>query len=278
MMPSRFASIVDSAFAETPCAPGRWDFARGGVRIAACLADSWLAMKSPVVSDASPRELLARNAALPGLVKFARDGRGEIVACAQIPIDDAPSAPQLIREACAGFEIAASPFSAVQEMPASPADLTALCAEAGWNFTARSDGSLAVELECRGAFIQASLVARGEGVHVFVELADCEESQTESVSAICALLLTAASAVRLARPAIESRDGKLAPRFEVAFSKMPDAAQLAHALSALSVACAACAEEVAALQNPNVAGEYLALRAQPNGCAHSANKQQKETT
>ena len=258
MMPSRFASIVDSAFAETPCAPGRWEFVRRGVRIAACLDDSWLLMKSSVALDATPRELLARNAALPGLVKFARDGRGEIVACAQIQIDDAPSAPQLIREACAGFEIAASPFSAVPETPASPADLPALCAEAGWNFTARSDGSLAVELECRGAFMQAALIARGEGVHVFVELADCEESQTESVSAICALLLTAAGTVRLARPAIVSRDGKLAPRFEVAFSKMPDAAQLAHALSALSVACAACAEEVAALQNPNVAGEYLA--------------------
>ena len=271
MMASRYTSVVAAAFAEAPSAPGRWDVALQGVRVAACVDESWLVMKSPAVTDATPIELLTRNATLPGLVKFGRDRDGAIVVCAQIPIDDPTSTVPLIRDTCAGFEFAASASSAVNELPASSADLQNLCTEAGWDFTARSDGSLAVELECRDTFIQAALSARGEGVHVFVELADCDES----MPAIAEMLLTAGSAVRLARPAIVPRDGKPSPRFEVAFSAMPTAAQLAHALSALSVACATCAEEVVALQNTNVAGEYLALRTQPNGCDHSANKQTK---
>lgn len=271
MMASRFSSVVAAAFAEAPSAPGRWHVALHGVRVAARVDGSWLAMQSPAVTDATPIELLARNAALPGLVKFGRDRDGGIVVCAQIPIDDLTSTVPLIRDACTGFEFAASSLSAVNEMASVSADLQSLCMEAGWNFTARSDGSLAVELECRDTFIQATLSAQGEGVHVFVELADGDES----MPAIAEMLLIASSTVRLARPVMVPRDGKPSPRFEVAFSTMPTAAQLAHALSALSVACATCAEEVVALQNTNVAGEYLALRSQPNGCVHSANKQTK---
>jgi hypothetical protein len=67
--------------------------------------------------------------------------------------------------------------------------------------------------------------------------------------------------VRLARATAEERAGRTAVRFEVVFVSPPCAAEMAHALSALSVACRLCGREAKVLQqDEGAAEEYLALR------------------
>ena len=277
MMKSRYVSAVDAALATVPgmveqTAPGRYRVALAGVCVTAWVDDSWLVMQSPALGETSAAAMLARNSMLPALVKFALDGSGNPMICAQIPIADLTGSAPLIRSTCEGIATAAADSPAPIGIPVTPPDLQGLCAEARWDFTTRSDGSLAVELECHGAFAQASLRAHGEGVHLSVELADCLPCSPESESAIALLLLIAGGAVRLARPVLEQGGEMRTPRFEAVFSTIPSAAELSHALCALSVAFAACSEEVRVLWDPNVASEYLALLTPPIGCVQSVNK------
>ena len=269
MTGSRFSNIVEAAFVEvfgSAVQPfhGCWNLPLDDSCVTAHVEDIWLVMTGPVVADADPLDLLTRNGALRGGVKFGRNGRLE--ARVEIPMDEDASVATSIREAWNGFETALAAIhdgeraSAPGESPVSQDFLTAACVEAGWPSTPRSDGSLAVELEARGAFVQASL-SPGDGVvRASVALASFQASETESVSAICQLLLEAACGVRMARPVVETRDGEMKPRFEVVLAAPPDAAQLAHALSALSIAFQHCGEEVKALQKKDVARKYLALR------------------
>ena len=71
------------------------------------------------------------------------------------------------------------------------------------------------------------------------------------------LLLRAAAVVRLVRPVLVA-DG--APRFEVVFDTAPSAAELAHALSALAVACRLFGREAEVVQrSPAVAARVVAF-------------------
>ena len=266
---SRHTPVVTAAFAEilgrsheSHASP--WELTLRDTPILARQAAPWLVMTSPAPRDVSLLALLGWNAALPGRVKFALRANGEPQIRAEIPIDE--DAAPLIHEAWRGFETALTLLRGEEcQAPAGTShtmaqdDFKRLCDEAEWPCTQRSDGTCVVELECPGSFVQASLAPRDGGVRVSVPLANFDESAAESVSALGVLLLSAGSAMRMVRPVCETSDGKISPRLEVDFSAVPAAAQLAHALSSLSVACQFCAEEVQALQDPNVAREFLAL-------------------
>ena len=248
------------------------NFREAGPCVSARVEDFWLVMSSPAAAEADALDLLARNGVLRGGVKFGRNGHTEIRV--EIPLEEDAPVAAAIREAWIGFESALSgEASPSTEPPVAPDSLAALCAEAGWPATPRADGSLAVELETRGAFVQCSL----EAGRASVALASFLASEGDSSAAISALLLEAACGVRMARPVVETRDGEVRPRFEVVFAAPPDAAQLAHALSALSVAWRLCGEEAKALKKKDVAGEYLALRARRSGRVRSVNTNRKET-
>lgn len=267
---SRLAPIAATALAECADAPvlpsrGRWDLVQHGAPIAAHLDGEWLVLTSPVAAAVAPRDLLAWNAALPGLVKFALSAEGAVQIRAEIPVDEDSGA--LIRATRGGFDAALAMLGGERLIPVLAdvqPDLARLCEEAGWKATPRGDAACVVELECPGAFHQATVAAHGAGVRAFVSLPKCDESV-----AIHLLLLTAGGAVRMARPTIESSEGRVNAAFEVSFPTVPAAAHLAHALAALSVACRLCAEELRALQDPDVAREFLAL---------SETQTRKETT
>ena len=267
---SRLVPIAAAALAEFSVVAqeplhGRWDLIQRGTMIAVTIEDGWLVMIAPLTCAGEPRELLGKNAALPGHVKFALSPEGGLQLRAEIPLDE--DAGPLIRKARDGFDAALAalagekcvPIANETPRPVSQDDLKRLCDDAGWIATPRGDDACVVELECPGAFHQATLVANGGGVRASVPLAKCDESAADSVAATGHFLLTAAGVVRMARPILEFSEGRVIPAFEVSFSAMPAAAHLAHALSALSVACQLCGEEAKALHDTNVAGEFLAL-------------------
>lgn len=272
--------VLISAFAEIPgcTAPGRssgWKLAlRGNVRVETRVVDSWLVMTSPVPMAGPAAQLLGWNAILPVWVKFALSEDGCPLARAELPIDALAGGAAMIREAWQGFRAAHSllcdhgDYRAPTRPDPLPAPaqtvLLSLCEEAGWNAMPRADNAVAVELECRGAFRQASFAPCASGLRAAIQFtASGGGVETEVAEAVTRFLLAAAGEVRMVRPAVASIAGKAVPRFEFLFSTMPSAALLAHAFSALSTASRLAAEEVRALQNTHVAREYLALRGRP---------------
>lgn len=264
---SRHAPLVAAALAGMagnvePQPAGCWDLRLGATPVSARLDDAWLLLSAPVPATTA---MLARNGALSGHVKFVLSENGELQLRAEVPLDE--DAEPLIRAAWAAMESAlaalrgeAVPTPVGEAEPALAQDAIArLCAEAGWPATLRSDGSCAVEIESPGAFVQASLTARGAGLRAAVQLASLPAAATASVSAVSRLLLIIGGVVRLARPAMNMSEGRALPRLEVTFSSSPAADALAHALASLSVAHQLCAEEARALHDPNLAGEFLAL-------------------
>jgi hypothetical protein len=246
--------------------PGHWVLGLRGTRVDARFADSWLVMTSPIAAACAPAQLLAWNALLPPWVNFAFAANGEPQIRAEIPLDEESGIAALVREAWVGFEAAHAILlggeapAGLPDREASQEDLKRLCEESGWSALPRGANAVAVELECRGAFIQATLAACNHGLRAAVELPAVDDPGGEAAEAAGLFLLAAAAEFRMVRPAMEIVAGKAAARFEIVFSPAPAPAQLAHAFSALSVACQHSAEEVKALRNPDVAGEFLALR------------------
>jgi hypothetical protein len=266
---ARYAAGIAEALAEfgpVESSSDRWRLSLDGTPVVASLAAPWLVMTSSVADAASPGQLLDWNAALPGRVKFALSEDGHPEVRSEIPLDD--ESPSAVRQACSGFQVARAvlhgepPQLAENLTPvAAPQDdLARLTTEAGWSPTLRDDQSVAIELECPQAFAQASFAPHPLGVRISVPLGSFADAQPVSTQAVEIFMLTAATHIRMARPALEAHDGKVTPRFETLFTALPSVAHLAHALSALSIAFRWCAEEVKALQDADVAGEFLALR------------------
>ena len=259
-----FAGIFGDALQQEPRT--EWELHSCGAPITARIEESWLVMSAPVPCDASPDFVLGISSALPGAVKLSLSANGGAQIRVEVPLDEEESGAQ-IREAWSGLESALASLRGeaahAMEIGNAPAvtqeDLKRVCEEAGWTPTLRGEDSCVVELECPGTFIQASLAPHGCGVRVSVPLGNIPETETESAAATGILLLNTCGAVRLVRPVWESGDGCVKPGIEIIFSAVPSAAQLAHALSGLSVACQCCAEEAKALRDPNVARQFLAL-------------------
>ncbi len=162
------------------------------------------------------------------------------------------------RTPCRSDELA---IPATDAGPVTTVDLPRLCHETGWSFTQRKSGSLIVNLDVAQGFHQGIVEPSGKrGVRVFVTLTESPSLLPPCRHALSVLLLTACGAVRMARAALEEEMERIAVLFEVLFPTPPDAGELAHALSALSVAARLTAAEVNALHEERVAKIYLAQR------------------
>ena len=150
-------------------------------------------------------------------------------------------------------------------------ELRCLCGDAGWSFIERSAGRLMIELDVKSGFYQAVVQHRAEGAHVSVEIARSEALAETSRQALSMLLLGTGALVRLACPSIEETENQIVARFEVRFTTMPTAVELAHAFASLSVACAMSGREARAIQDEVIARHYLALGAQASLPASSGN-------
>jgi len=267
---------------------GRWELelVNGkSVSATAALLDGWLSIDAPV-SDRLDRadlwRLLTLNASLVGLSKFVLmpDYRSAHVRCDislaedddEFEADVVSNSATRVQEACVGMKGAFArfhdekPIGRVKSKQASdnqeaakPEHLRRVCEDAGWKFTERSTGKFVVDLEAQGGFFQALVEQRSVGAQVSTEVARWESLAESSRHALAVLLLRAGALVRMARPAIEENETQVGARFEVVFTDLPRAFELAHALSALSVACSLCGREARAVQDENIAKEYLPI-------------------
>lgn len=234
----------------------------------------WLVIEAAALpGELQPWHLIELSTRTAGNAKFVLSRCGTSLRLSvDIPLEDGDEPPPgRIEEARESIALLAraqrgdAPAESVRRgaRPDAAPDLTRLCEGAGWPFTARPSGALAVPLEAGPAHVMASVEALDEGVRVAAELARPARLSLESQSALGLMLLRAGSAVCLARPWVRSEGDQVAAGWEVWLSQGMGAAQLGHALSAASVACRFTAAEARALQDRDLAGAHLAMQRWP---------------
>lgn len=274
----RVGSALEAAFPGLEGAgPARWNFAVSNGQptgFTARLADDWLHLDAPA-DDMSVSEMaLAENRTLPGYAKLVLPPRGSGLRLrAELPVEEEIDLEARLEETRAGL------FRALQFMHGEPKpddrpvrhariqdgdpegwarDLEKLCAEAGRVVKTKAPGQVAVE-----GLPQPVLIEQLVGSACLVSTALPPVSGSPSArAALGLLLLSAGSLVRMARPAAEILEDRLARRFEVRFASPPAAAELDHAIEAVHQAGLYCRDEVQALEDESAARIYLALRAQ----------------
>lgn len=278
----------------------RWAFTLANGRVlgvSAQAVEGWLALDAALEDHLGRSEfwsLLELNGRLDGPAKFALGPAASAPQLrAEVPLDEEVDLVARLHEACDGFktalealkaqpdrgdeadghlgatrwpeDAAAEPHALISLVPgdvdAGSVDLAALCSEAGWPATLRSSGTAFVDLEVPGGFYQALLNHGVSGaLRVSVRVASGERNSGERGLALAGFLLIASGCVRLARPAVRRQQHETAAFFEVCFASAPSAVELAHAYSALSVACRLCGREAKAFEDERVARAFLAAR------------------
>lgn len=254
-----------------PSGNHRWKFAlANGRRIPASarVTDGWLLFDAPLQGIDEGRDLwrlLALNARLGGSAKFALVG-GLMRLRAEIALDDEIDAATRLTQTCASLKEALSLIEGLRDdgpsrlstISTNRAGLPSLCSQAGWAFTERDGGRIAVNLEARSGFHQALIEPSRGGVHISTEIMRAQNLSQLSRQSLGALLLKASGELRMARAAVEEEEGQSSVRFETRFDSTPGSIEIDRALAALSLACALCAREVKSLQNDFLARRYLA--------------------
>jgi hypothetical protein len=217
------------------------------------------------LSALSPWEALLRNAELTGPAKLVLPPGGrDLEIRAELPVEDGVDVDAVLRQArdsltrAAGSETPLGTDNAAIDL--GPADLHVLAAEAGWLFTWRSSGRIAVELDVPGQFHRAIVEPRAAGCRARAALAVAAAPSAGPRLALAVLLLTVTGVVRMARAGATELDGDTTVFVEADLVERPSAWEFHHALSALTVACRMAGREAKALVDERVAGAYLAAR------------------
>jgi hypothetical protein len=287
---------------------GHWEFALANgepLGVSARLFEGWLLLDAPLpdrIGRGRWWDLLRLNATLQGLSKFVLRPAARSSQYVHLRADIPPAGDEdfegdceseldgilttRLLDACSGLKGAFRSLRGEKssEQPALTSsvslegqanngveELRCLCGDAGWSFIERSAGKLMIELDVKSGFYQAVVQHRAEGAHVSVEIARSEALAETSRQALSMLLLGTGALVRLACPSIEETENQIVARFEVRFTTMPTAVELAHAFASLSVACAMSGREARAIQDEVIARHYLALGAQASLPASSGN-------
>lgn len=214
----------------------------------------------------------------------------------ELPLDfcDEPQLIGRIGDLCRGLVQAASMFSQTAGMllenepepdpepcgQIDPAELAALCAGCGWPCEPRRGGTRFIaKLEVSRAAYQAVIEPRADGcIDVRVDLStDVMQTQVTlhgapdlpdaipaleepSRMALAIALGAVADRVHLVRGAASETSAGLAVQLEAALPRFAVAADVSHALAALSVACEQCGPEAQLfMTDPSIAEAFLAL-------------------
>ena len=230
----------------------------------------WLELIAPLPSHAAAAysDLLALrvNSYLRGPTTVARQF-GERGPYMKAETWCAPATDQsdFVHRACAGMAMALDYFTTLQrgssrlpdEMKprecCAVAEVVHACTASGWPPT--SNDHVRVELPTRAGVFTADLNCDLPGFTV--ELADLSARPDVCRRAVAALLMAVSGSFRLIRGGLLERDGRelavlLAPLDRV------DLRTVDAALSALAVACHACARETQALLEVRLAADYIA--------------------
>ncbi len=278
-------SLRQHADAIDQVASGEWRvFLHGSTDLtitAHTIGEAWLVLTALLpslhvasLSRAELWTLLEWNGTLPGGVRFAvPPGAPCLSLQAEIAIDHETNLTARVAEICAGFhgawvkvhgnkeERAKALSTGSAPVTEKTCDLPSLCHEAEWPFTERPDGRVTVELDLPRDTVFAMLTrCPGEGVRMAVELMAAEVLAEPCQQALGLMLLTIGGVVRMTRAVAEHNADRSIVRYEVNFTSAPTASEVAHALSALSVAVRLCRREMEVLQHDEkIAKEYLAL-------------------
>ena len=280
-------ALSSAASQLVPAGSSRWQFTApdgSPLLISARTDGDWLVLEAdhldPAQASEPFRDALARNGSLAGLAKIVLDADGRLRLRAEIPVVEDADLAARIREACDGFASVLSTDerdttgAALGPEAGDALDLKRLCAEAGWEFTERGGGRLAVALEVPDSFYQAILVAWHGGVRVTCKLAEIEADSEESQLAIAGLLLAASGVLRMVRATMSTDQPQPVAQIEAVFGATPSPSEISRALVSESVGCSLCGRELNTLQTPAVAQRYLALRGWE---ANAASRQHERT-
>jgi hypothetical protein len=256
------ATLDKVATKVTALGGGVWTFALLNGRpfgARAVVRDGWLTVGAPLGTiggaGASRREawdVLAQNALLGGGVRQILTGGVELGVCADLALDADLDLATRIHDACRGIEAAKGGLSAGAPLPAAapdapaPSELAAICRQTGW--TIRDGERLAVDLDVPAGILTAEIAAARGAVTVAVPLFDeaVDDATPVCRQALATLLLRTSAVVRMVRA---TTIPGAPPCFAVSCPGRPSAAELAHALGALSVACGVAAREAHLLRH-----------------------------
>ena len=213
-------------------------------------------------------QALLGNRTLTGGVKLALNGAGrglrlvtdilileekQLMNRLQLAIDGFHLAQRLLKWPASHLN-----FQAAQPVP-PPIDLGSMLRELSWPSAERGPNEFSAELDANSA-PPAAIRGTKSGVRLSVELVRSNAPAEVTRRALAVFLLTATSALRMARAYAEEQQGGLACGIEVDLPATPVAEEIGHALAALSVAHGMCARETTVLLNQAVAQCYLAAR------------------
>jgi len=264
--------------------PGTWDaeIRNGSVlKLNARMEEGWLVIDAHLRSYRALKadrlwDILTLNGTIRGGARMLLSSKGSVGARVEIPLDKGVPLEARVHEACLGIQDASaklrkrdSKTEADSPMDADgpDGDLPSILQEAGWPFVERAAGTLAVNLDVPGSFHQAMVTKEPRGgVRLSVELVAKASLPPVRRRALALLLLITSASVRMARPVAKQDGAAAAIWFEVIFGSSPCPAEIAHALSALSVACRTCAREASALHlDDELARTYLSVRGRSSG-------------
>lgn len=217
-------------------------------------------------SCALERALLESNT-LAGGAKFALDAAGSsLYVRADIPLLEETQLLEQVCWAMAGFhcgpsgvESDGSPDADPRTSSSAMKELGELLRETSWQATERGPDEFSANLDADSA-PPARIKANEQGLLFSVELARANVAAQVSRDALTEFLLSAGSIVRMARAHAADVDGQRSFGLEVRLPCTATAAEIDHALAALSVACRMCAREANVLLDETAARCYLAVR------------------
>jgi hypothetical protein len=143
------------------------------------------------------------------------------------------------------------------------ANLGELLHETSWQCTERGPNDFSADLGAESA-PPARIRMNENSLVLSVELVRSSAAAEVSRQALAVFLLTASSALRLARAYEIEADGQQSFGFQVNLPAAPAPEEIDHALAALSIACRVCAREASVLLDEAAARSYLAARDVPH--------------
>ena len=144
---------------------------------------------------------------------------------------------------------------------ASTSDLTALCREAGVEFSERDETLVSITVRLRDVARRARVDKVPGGFRIWLDLGTLQKGVSSlSREAVALLLLTCSEMLRLVRPAVVETDARTSLLLEAVLPLDADASELTITLGALATAHRFCSGEVEALIDDQIADAYLAVR------------------
>jgi hypothetical protein len=205
---------------------------------------------------------LRQNAASLTEIKIAVTPMKRLSLRSEILLPDEVDAEQRVRGVIEAFQMTWD-----GQLPPPPAaaddwatEVERRCEESGWSCVRRSSGRLTVALATTPA-MQATVSPAGSGLRLGVEVADFSAAPAVCRAAAAALALETSGRIRMVRVATDESQTRI--QFEICFVNIPSAEELAAGYSGLSAAVALAADALGALQNEDLARDYLTIRGWP---------------